>query len=176
MEKLGYSWSGGRTTRTRPNLSFRTVDEVGRPSFTALVGRAGAHGLDREMAHYQAHTDIRHWAAEHVRYLGEREDLLAIGYVDDEPIGLVALEGLEDSDHDCLLTYVAVVPEHRGNGYVNDLLGHGVRMAIDEGWNSVRSETDMINLPTRNAFIRNGFTIEPASRAWGHMLDIRTLR
>lgn len=38
------------------------------------------------------------------------------------------------------------------------------------------ARSDMVNLPTRNAFIRNVFTIEPASRAWGHMLEIRTLR
>lgn len=172
MEKVGYEWAGGPATRPRPEMRFQTLDQIGRAAFTALVARVGSGGLDREMNHYQAHMDIDHWAEEHIRYLGDRDDLMVAGYVHGEPVGLVTLTGLVDEKQDGLLAYVGVVPEQRGNGYVNDLIGYATDLATAQGWESVQSQTDMENLPTRRAFDRNGFTMLERSRSWGHMLEI----
>ncbi|MDH3193043.1 MAG: GNAT family N-acetyltransferase [Acidimicrobiia bacterium] len=169
MEKTGYVRSGGELPPPRPGIHFKTVEDVGRDAFTRLIAIVGGDGLDREMAHYQSHMDIQHWAEEHVRYLGDQNDLLMIGYLDGRPIGLV---GLNDPGAEPYLSFIGVVPDQRGNGYVDDLVRHGTNVAIERGWNPLRAETDMGNLPMRRSFERCGYRMEPGTRLWGHLLDI----
>lgn len=168
MAKIEYVWDGSSPAEPRPEMTFRTAEEVGRSYYTDLIAEVGQGGLDREMAHYKAHMDINHWAEQHVRYLGDRDDLLAIGYVDEDPIGVVAFTNPVEYGW---LAYVGVRPEHRGNGYSDDLVRYGTQMGINEGWSTIRAQTDLENQPMRHSFQRCGYREEAGTRMWGHLLD-----
>lgn len=167
MAKSEFVWYGTAIADPRPEMQFRTVEEVGRKTYTDLIAMVGVGGLDREMAHYKAHMDINHWAEEHLLYLGDRDDMLVVGYIAEEPIGVVSFMTVEDNGW---LAYVGVRPEHRGNGYVDDLVRCGTQLGINEGWNRIRAQTDLVNRPTRESFERCGYREAPGSRMWGHVL------
>jgi RimJ/RimL family protein N-acetyltransferase len=54
--------------------------------------------------------------------------------------------------------YLGVVPEHRGHGYVNDLLGQGTAILHAAGVESIRADVDVANLPMASACRRAGYT------------------
>lgn len=169
MAKVVYIWNGSTLPDPRAEMTFRNAEQIGRAAFTEAIARAGAGGLDREMVYYQKHVDINHWADEHVRYLGERDDLFSVAYMAGEPVGLVALDNPDESAY---ISYVAVIPEHRGNGYANDLVRYGTKLAIEAGWSvPIRAQTDLVNVPMRTAFTNLGYEKEPRTRTWGHFLN-----
>ncbi|GAA1982625.1 GNAT family N-acetyltransferase [Catenulispora subtropica] len=54
--------------------------------------------------------------------------------------------------------YLGVLPEHRGKGYVGDILNEILRiLAIEVGAEMVRSDTDLANVPMAAAMERAGF-------------------
>ncbi|MFC4336999.1 GNAT family N-acetyltransferase [Salininema proteolyticum] len=56
-----------------------------------------------------------------------------------------------------VIAYAGVVPEHRGNGYVNDLLAEGLRILAAERPGRVTASTDFGNTPMAGALLRAGF-------------------
>ncbi|MFC7104745.1 GNAT family N-acetyltransferase [Nonomuraea rubra] len=50
------------------------------------------------------------------------------------------------------------MPEHRGHGYVDDLLARGTRTLAEAGLQRVVAATDVANVPTANAFLRAGYS------------------
>ncbi len=171
MGKTVYVWNGGSLPDPRPEMTFRGAEQIGRDAYTEVIARAGKGGLDREMVHYQEHTDINHWAEEHLRYLGDRDDLLIVAYMAEEPVGLVALD---NPDGLAYISYVAVMPDHRGNGYANDLVRHGTKLALEAGWSlPIRAQADLVNVPMCTAFTSHGYEQEPRSRTWGHFLNFK---
>ena len=60
--------------------------------------------------------------------------------------------------YDASISYLGVLPEHRGRGYVNSLLAEMVRVHADAGERQIVGTTDADNLPMRAAFSRAGFT------------------
>lgn len=63
-----------------------------------------------------------------------------------------------DRDDDRSIAYIGVVPEHRGHGYVNDLLAQGTRTPAEAGVERIVVGTDVANGPTANAFLRAGYS------------------
>ena len=53
----------------------------------------------------------------------------------------------------CIYT-LGVVPEKRGQGYVNDLLAQGTQLLEHEGADPIKSTTAATNFPMANAFQR----------------------
>ncbi|GAB3714751.1 GNAT family N-acetyltransferase [Nocardiopsis nanhaiensis] len=71
-----------------------------------------------------------------------------------EPVGFVI--PARNAYHP-IISYIAVLPEHRGNGYIDDLLAEGTRVLAEEGVPNVRAATDVQNVPMAQAFTRAGF-------------------
>jgi len=53
--------------------------------------------------------------------------------------------------------YIAVVPEQRGRGYVDELLAETTRVLVEHGADRVGADTDSTNTPMAAAFDRAGF-------------------
>jgi RimJ/RimL family protein N-acetyltransferase len=53
--------------------------------------------------------------------------------------------------------YIGVVPEHRGRGYIDDLLHQATAILSTSGAMTIRADTDIANLPMANAFRRAGY-------------------
>ena len=61
--------------------------------------------------------------------------------------------------YDASISYLGVLPEHRGHGYVHDLLAEMVHIHHDDGQPRIVGTTDAANLPMRSAFERASFTV-----------------
>jgi len=61
--------------------------------------------------------------------------------------------------YDASISYLGVLPEHRGLGYVDDLLAEMVHVHHDDGQDRIVGTTDAANVPMRAAFERAGFAV-----------------
>ncbi|GAA1493466.1 GNAT family N-acetyltransferase [Curtobacterium herbarum] len=61
--------------------------------------------------------------------------------------------------YDASISYLGVLPEHRGHGYVHDLLAEMTHVHHDDGQARIVGTTDAVNTPMRAAFERAGFTV-----------------
>jgi ribosomal protein S18 acetylase RimI-like enzyme len=84
---------------------------------------------------------------------------------DAEPVGLVLPVAFPDSDRDgrpeATILHLGVLPAHRGNGYVDDLLAAATRVLADIGAWRVFCDTSARNHPMLAAFRRAGFQEHP---------------
>nr|WP_202886186.1 GNAT family N-acetyltransferase [Kribbella sandramycini] len=53
--------------------------------------------------------------------------------------------------------YLGVLPEHRGNGYIDDILAEITHLLAETGAVKVRADTDFGNVPMAKAFERGGY-------------------
>ena len=61
--------------------------------------------------------------------------------------------------YDASISYLGVLPRHRGHGYVHDLLAEMVHVHHDSGQSRIVGTTDAVNTPMRAAFEAAGFTV-----------------
>lgn len=61
--------------------------------------------------------------------------------------------------YDASISYLGVLPEYRGNGYVHDLLAEMVHVHHYDGQHRILGTTDAANAPMRAAFDRANFTV-----------------
>lgn len=174
-EKFGYHWPGRDAGAPRPGVEFVTIDQYGVDAFTDLAGRVVEGGLDREMDFYQAHMNRRHWANEMMKYMGNRDDLRVVGTVDGDTFGFFCLSEFR-TPTEATVAYIGVVPEHRGNGYSDDLLRHANQVAQRAGFTSILSDVDKQNHPMRNAMVRNGHDEDPEWHYWEYQAPLESLR
>jgi RimJ/RimL family protein N-acetyltransferase len=66
-----------------------------------------------------------------------------------------------------VINFIGVVPEHRGKGYVDDLLAEGTATLHAAGAERVRADTDTRNLPMAAAFGRAGYAEFAKRREYG---------
>jgi ribosomal protein S18 acetylase RimI-like enzyme len=71
--------------------------------------------------------------------------------------GLVCLVMPARNLTSAVINFIGVVPEHRGRGYVDDLLAEGTAALHAAGAGYVRADTDTRNLPMAAAFGRAGY-------------------
>ena len=159
QEKEGFRWSADvpEPERRAARLSFRSIDEVGRDLFAHTMGRATHGTFDRVDRHYAAIVGEDGWGREMLGYL-EPEDVPSwrLAFTPDgEPAGYVNLSGFDEPGR-ATIAHIGVVPEQRGNGYVDELLGEYNRLARERGFTSSISDVDVENVPMRAAMERNG--------------------
>jgi ribosomal protein S18 acetylase RimI-like enzyme len=63
------------------------------------------------------------------------------------------------SAYDASVSYLGVVPEHRGHHYVDDLLAEITRLHAESGAVRITGTTDSTNRPMLAAFARAGYTV-----------------
>lgn len=171
VERLRLEWAPG-TPIAPPSqrLLFRPVEHeeelIGLMS-RVLVGTLDAHsrrdlekGDPAKVAADQYHGDFladpkpREWW---------RIATLPSG----EPVGFVIPAR---NAYNAIICYIGVVPEHRGHGYIDDILAEGTRIITSaQEVKRIRASTDVGNVPMAKAFARNGYRIEGAqiNLTWG---------
>ncbi|HWD81270.1 MAG TPA: GNAT family N-acetyltransferase [Kribbella sp.] len=56
-----------------------------------------------------------------------------------------------------IIAYLGVLPAHRGNGYIDEILAEGTRILATAGVDHIRASTDLGNVPMAKAFARAGY-------------------
>jgi len=149
-------------------LDFRALDEVGEEVFVAAIERVSEGTLDREIQDERDSLGPAGAAREFFeleRKLEYDPDWCRLAYAPDG--GLVGLVMPARNPTSAVINYIGVVPEHRGMGYVDDLLAEGAAALYAAGADHVRADTDTRNLPMAAAFRRAGYAEFARRREYG---------
>src|SRR5262245_17124141 len=158
VERLRFQWYPGTPIpEPRGRLLFRPVrdtEEILGLMTRVLDGTLDAHGradLTRMSAREAA---VRHFEDDLAHYRSPREWWQVATLPDGEPVGFVTPAR---NDYNPIIGYIAVLPEHRGNGYIDDILPEGTRILNAQDVPCIRAATDLGNTPMANAFRRTGY-------------------
>ncbi|MGW1158686.1 GNAT family N-acetyltransferase [Streptomyces sp. NPDC002513] len=158
VERLRLEWRPG-TPIPEPSgrLAFRPPhDSAELPALMTRVldGTLDAHSRHAltEMSPLEAAT--RHYEEELARYTSPSDWWRVAVLPTTEPVGFVVPA---HNGYNPVVAYLAVLPEHRGNGYIDDILAEGTRILAQQGVPRIRAATDLGNVPMANAFQRAGY-------------------
>ncbi|MFG6403102.1 GNAT family N-acetyltransferase [Microbacterium sp. P04] len=148
-------------TDPRPGRSLRlsfapAADDVFRSMFARVAARSlDAHTLDmvaREGLDALAEDDLHFYLS----LPGDRDAWQIATLRDGSTVGFIIPTR---TAYDASISYLGVVPEHRGKGYVHDLLAEMVHVHHENGQHRIVGTTDRANAPMGAAFTRAGFTV-----------------
>ena len=180
LEKMGFSlgretlrfiWPVGEPTPAIPErLTFRSLAEVGEAAFLEAIERVSAQTFDREIQR-QREQDGPAAAArtlfEIVQQIGEVPAWWwQLAYT--RAGGLV---GLIMPAANFTIGYIGVVPEQRGQGYIDGLLACGTATLAGSAPRNLEADTDVRNTPMANAFRRAGWS--QVARRREYTVDLR---
>lgn len=158
VERLRLEWRPG-TPLPEPDerLAFRPVagrDELVVMMTQVLEGTLDAHSL-ADLAHLSpAEAAAQQYEQEFAGYASPREWWRVATLPGGEPVGFVVAAR---NTYNPIIAYIAVLPAHRGRGFIDGILGHGTRLLAGEGVPRIRAATDVGNLPMAKAFERAGY-------------------
>jgi RimJ/RimL family protein N-acetyltransferase len=158
VERLRLEWRPGTPVpELSGRLTFRPVrdaSELITLMTLVLDGTLDAHSRDdltrmtaRQAAQEQYHNELE-------RYASPREWWRIATLPDGEPVGFVIPA---HNDYNPIIAYLAVVPAHRGHGYIHDVLAVGTRLLAAQNVPRIRAATDVGNVPMAAAFARAGY-------------------
>jgi RimJ/RimL family protein N-acetyltransferase len=159
VERLRFEWrSESPVPEPSGRLVFRSVHDAQElVALMALVldGTLDAHGRD-DLSRMSAHeAAVKHYEDELARYTNPRDWWRIATLPHGEPVGFVIPAR---NDYNAIIAYIAVLPTHRGNGYIDDILAEGTRILAKEDVPRIRASTDLGNVPMANAFRHAGYT------------------
>lgn len=155
-ERSQFQWDQGcPEPAPRPRLRFEQADD---DTFVALFARAAHGSLDVMTRRELATTDAMTLARDEVDYYrscpGDRS-WWHIAYDHHGTAIGIAIPSATPTNRN--VGYLAVLPEHRGHGYVDDLLAFITAFHAAAGAERITATTDAINTPMAAAFERAGY-------------------
>lgn len=167
VERLRLKWLAG-TTIPAPTgrLAFRQVD--GAAELLALMtqvmhGTLDAHGRDDLTRMSPQEAAATHYYGELDRYTSPHDWWRIAELPGGDPVGFVIPA---NNGYYAIIAYLGVVPAHRGNGYIGEILAEGTRILAAEGAPQIHASTDLGNVPMARAFHRAGWI------TYGHQIDM----
>jgi GNAT superfamily N-acetyltransferase len=159
QEKEGFLWTPASSPIhvSEPRLTFRAIEDVGQGIFADTMSRCVQGTLDRQDRYYAGLVGRDGWGTEMLAFLTDEDAptwLLAQDGSGDV-IGFVALGAFDEAGRGTII-HIGVVPEHRGRGYVGELLRACNDAALRRGFDRVLSDVDVENGPMRAAMERAG--------------------
>lgn len=139
-------------------LVFRPADDVGELvalMASVLDGTLDAHGRDDLTRMSAREAAVKHYEGELARYTSPRDWWRIAALPHGEPVGFVLPA---HNGYHPVIAYIGVLPAHRGNGYIDDLLAEGTRVLAEQDVPRIRASTDLGNVPMARAFQRAGYT------------------
>jgi len=167
QEKLGFGWHRRDNPPTEVGrLSVRSLAQVGAERVRKILGRAGEATLDRNDYWYREMAGVENWSNVMMGYCGpENEDTWLVAT--DEHGNDVGMAGVSEFDEGvATISFIGIAPEHRGHGYIHELLRAATGVALSAGYDEMLSDADTQNLPMTRAFERNGHRIDHEWHKW----------
>ncbi|MGA5364018.1 GNAT family N-acetyltransferase [Streptomyces purpurascens] len=138
-------------------LAFRPVhdaEELVALMASVMDGTLDAHGRDDLTRMSAQEAAVKHYEDELAHYTSPRDWWRIATLPHGEPVGFVIPA---HNGYNAIIAYIAVLPAHRGNGYIDDLLAEGTRVLAEQDVPRIRASTDLGNVPMANAFRRAGY-------------------
>lgn len=158
VERLRLEWRPG-TPIAEPSgrLTFRPVGDPGELidlMTLVLDGTLDAHSRDELTRMTARESAEEQYRDEFERYTSPHSWWRIATLPDGEPVGFVIPA---HNGYNPIIAYLAVVPAHRGRGYIHDVLATGTRILAAEDVPRIRAATDVSNVPMAAAFARAGY-------------------
>jgi len=167
VERLNLEWREG-TVIPAPagRLTFRPV--AGSGELLALMtqildGTLDAHDRAALTRMSPEEAAAEHYKSELARYTSPRGWWRIAELPGGEPVGFVIPA---HNGYNPIIAYLGVVPAHRGNGYIGEILAEGTRVLAATDVDRIRASTDLGNVPMARAFHRAGWLTT------GHQIDM----
>jgi len=158
VERIELRWPAepGMALLPRPGrLAFRPVSDDAE--LLAVVRGTLQGSLDAHARRDVARDGVDAAAHAFVEELPGPRSLVRLAY---NPAGRcvgITVPGLRPWGAD--ISYVGVLPEHRGNGYADELLLEAGHLLVDGGGTEIVAATDVSNTPMAAAFARCGYMV-----------------
>ena len=160
VERLRLEWRPGTpVAELSGRLSFRPVSHPGELielMTLVLNGTLDAHSRDDLTRMTPAQAAREQYRNELERYASPHEWWRIATLPDGEPVGFVIPA---HNGYNPIIAYLAVVPAHRGHGYIDDVLAAGTNLLAAQNVPWIRASTDVGNAPMAAAFARAGYVI-----------------
>ena len=158
VERLRLEWLPGTPIRAPSRrLMFRPVEHTGELldlMTEVLDGTLDAHSR-ADLRHMSAReVAVRQYEDEFAGYSSRRDWWRIATLLDGDPVGFVIPAR---NDYNPVIAYLAVLPKHRGRGYVDAILAEGTRILAAQNVSRIRAATDLGNTPMAEAFRRAGY-------------------
>ncbi len=158
VERLRLEWRpGSGVPEPSGRLAFRPVrDEAELVGLMTRVleGTLDAHGRDDLTRMSAREAAAQHYQGEFAGFTSPREWWQIAELPGGEPAGFVIPAR---NAYNPIIAYIAVLPAHRGHGYIDDILAQGTRILAGQDVPLIRASTDLGNVPMANAFQRAGY-------------------
>jgi RimJ/RimL family protein N-acetyltransferase len=158
VERLRLEWRpGSPIPELSGRLTFRPVrdaDELVELMTLVLDGTLDAHSRDDLTRMSPGEVAWKQYRNEFERYTSPREWWRIATLPDGEPVGFVIPA---HNGYNPIIAYLAVVPAHRGHGYIHDVLAAGTSVLAAQDVPRIRAATDVGNAPMAAAFARAGY-------------------
>ncbi|MCN9240611.1 GNAT family N-acetyltransferase [Streptomyces sp. RY43-2] len=158
VERLRLEWRPESPPPERgTRLAFRPLrdaEELVALMTSVLDGTLDAHGRDDLTRMSAQEAAVKHYEDELARYTSPQDWWRIATLRDGEPVGFVLPA---HNGYNPIIAYIAVLPAHRGHGYIDDLLAEGTHILADQDVPRIRASTDLGNVPMANAFQRAGY-------------------
>lgn len=158
VERLRLEWRRGTPIPEQTGrLRYRPVrdrDELISLMTLVLDGTLDAHSQADLASMTPEQAAVAHYERELAKYRSPRQWWRVATLPDGEPVGFVTPAR---NDYNPIIGYLGVVPAHRGNGYIDDVLAEGTRILAAQNVPRIRAATDLGNTPMAGAFERAGY-------------------
>ena len=158
VERLRLEWRpDAQVPEPTGRLVFRPVrdaEELLALMTSVLDGTLDAHSRDDLARMSPREAAVTHYENELARYASPRDWWRVATLPDGEPAGFVIPAR---NAYNPIIAYLAVLPQHRGNGYIDDILAEGTRVLAAQAVPRIRASTDVANVPMAKAFHRAGY-------------------
>jgi RimJ/RimL family protein N-acetyltransferase len=158
LERLQYLWTPeNQVPAASTRLEFRSGSDE---EFVELFREAARGSLDVETRRALETVDELAQARDDFEFYagcpGDRDWWRVALGGDGVPVGFIVPSA---TPYHRNVGYLGVLPSHRGQGLVDDLLGEVTRFHADAGADRITATTDMTNLPMAAAFDRAGYRV-----------------
>ncbi|MFI7446236.1 GNAT family N-acetyltransferase [Nonomuraea sp. NPDC049714] len=159
LERLRYAWTPAAPV-PEPSGRLTFTAEPDDEAFVEVFRRVAEGSLDHHtrlaLLTKDAETQAREDLADYLSMPGDR----SWWRLAHTPAGDLAGFALPSANNaGPVVGYLGVLPEQRGHGYVDDLLGEITRCHAERGAQRIAADTDATNLPMARAFERAGYRL-----------------
>lgn len=158
QEKKSYRWHGELIPSESGRLEYKSLKDVGKDIFIDAIKKVTRKTLDRDdilMVEEAGEEKAAEAEFNILKGIDYNEDWWKLAYVNGELAGLIIPQKFSDTDG--AINYIGVVPEKRGQGFVDDLLIKGTLILKEYGIEDVMGDIDSNNFPMEQALVSTGY-------------------
>lgn len=162
QEKKSFVWEEGIINSLSGDLYFSTLEQIGSNEFINAIEKVTVGTLDEDDLAWVKEFGSKEAAIKYFNLLKDidyTEGWWKLAYNrEQELLGLVVPQRLTEGIGG--INYIGVIPEKRGQGYINHLVIEGVKTLKNNNIKKVIADIDVKNYPLDKVLQKQGFKLD----------------